>query len=369
MGKVAFKVDWQKIIDEGINLGVQIAPSPTDWIFGSTSKIAGITENNPTGDWRTFLPTKEWQIGVYFDTQACVSFSAINVIETILNYKKAMGMLPAEMIEEFKAAGYFDENGNFNFSDRALAKLSGTTRSGNSGNKVADTIKNFGLIPEKLWPYPREQRTPVFDWDNFYCDIPQEIIDVGKKVFLKWVKVNWEWVIQGQSDPATIAKLVEMHIVESPIQIFTAVCSGWNEGDATPVPKCGAPLAHATMISNRNDQSGIYNDFDTYNPFEKQLAADYAIPWGLKYVLTILNPNSVKPIPYLPYFEKREGEAAIYCYDKQTDKMVPFKSGRVFKMLNGEYKQVKIVTVKKINGVRQPLIRPEATEAIDVVPL
>lgn len=291
--------------------GVFIDPGPKDWIAGVNSQISGITINNTSGDWIKYLPTRERQHSVYFDTQGCVTFSALNIIETILNYKKAHGLLPKAMIDEFTAYGYFDANGSFNFSDRYIAKLSGTTQRGNTLNNVAEAIRKYGLIPQKMWDYPVEQRTPVFDWNEFYKDIPQELIDIGQKVFLKWVKINWEWIITGVTSPKLAADVLSVHLQEAPIQVATAVCPGWNEGGATPVPKCDLPLAHATAIPNRREENGIIDDFDTYDPFLKMLAADYPIPWALKYVVTI-NP---------PMFEliKEEGSPAVYLHVNPAD--------------------------------------------------
>ena len=50
-----------------------------------------------------------------------------------------------------------------------------------------------------------------------------------------------------------------------------------------------------------------------------------------------------------PYFEKVKGKSAIYAYDPDTDTMIPFASGRVFKLLFGGYDKVKINQVSKLS--------------------
>ena len=44
-------------------------------------------------DWKPYLPTGEKQSNRYFDTMACVTFSALNTLETQLNYQMANGTL------------------------------------------------------------------------------------------------------------------------------------------------------------------------------------------------------------------------------------------------------------------------------------
>lgn len=69
-----------------------------------------------------------------------------------------------------------------------------------------------------------------------------------------------------------------------------------------------------------------------------------------------------KEIPYLPYFQKLPVSSAIAVYDPDTDKMIPFRSGRSFKALFGGYSKV------KVDKTRTEWIRPLATdEAIDII--
>jgi len=108
-------------------------------------------------DWRPFSPPGEEQISdpiitkMYADSLGCVSFSAVHCIES----------------QEIKKFGHTLE-----YSERALAKLSGTTTQGNSFENVVNAIKKYGLILEKDWPTPKS-----FTWAEFYADIPQEIIN------------------------------------------------------------------------------------------------------------------------------------------------------------------------------------------------
>lgn len=59
------------------------------------------------------------------------------------------------------------------YSQRALAKLSGNTPSGNTFQNVLNAANNGGLIPEELWPSDPSGHT----WDTYMADIPQDILD------------------------------------------------------------------------------------------------------------------------------------------------------------------------------------------------
>lgn len=104
-------------------------------------------ERNPSGDWRNYLPTEEHQYSDNTDTMACVSFSLDNDIEIQKQF----------------------EGREVNYADRFLAKMSGTTHDGNWLWKVADTVRQYGLVTEDLWPAP-----PHYTWDSYYAPIPQE---------------------------------------------------------------------------------------------------------------------------------------------------------------------------------------------------
>jgi hypothetical protein len=144
------------------NLGVIIEQKPKDWAAGSLPyEIL-----NPTGDWTAYLPSDENQATHLTDSMACVTFSCLNVIET--QYKFFTGK-------------------DINFSDRFIAKLSGTTPQGNSVQKVLDAINEYGLVLEEEWPTDLS-----FDWNKYYADIPQEVRDKANKN----IKVQYEFHYQ-----------------------------------------------------------------------------------------------------------------------------------------------------------------------------
>jgi len=284
------------------NTGILIEPpKETDYIAGA----GWVTPlNHPTGNWSNSLPSGERQGGVYFDSMACVSFSAVNVIETQLNWMLSTNQLPSATVKAMQELGYI-KDGVVNFSDRFVAKVSGTTRSGNYINAVWEAIRKNGLIPESDWSFDPSQRTPVFDWDNYYAPIPQALLDKGKK-FLDLFDVKYEWLVAGGS--ATPKQFKEW-LKGGPIQIASSTCPGWNEGT---VAACDRAINHATMVYNVSD--GGIMIFDQYSPFQKTLANDYRIPYAMRGVVSV--KSSIPEAIYDPSFAaKYEGKMILAVED------------------------------------------------------
>lgn len=247
--------------------------SETDYIAGDIKyKIV-----NHLGDWTKYLTVGEKQHSLYFDTMGCVSFSFLNTIEIQFKYMLDNGLIPAGHIKFLEDNGYLVD-GEVNLSDRHLAKESGTTRRGNFLVKVADTGRNKGLLPEKDWLYPITQRTPIFDWDDYYKEIPQELKDKALK-FLDYFEIKYEWISLSY-DLATNDE-IKKHLKHTPLQLAAPVCPTVNGVKE----ECGKNTAtHATTIYDIGDY--IYQ-FDHYDPFKKRLSLNYYTPWILKNILII----------------------------------------------------------------------------------
>lgn len=232
------------------NTGVlEQLPGAEDFVQDQISAIV-YEEVNPSGDWTVFLPFGESQSGVYGDTFACVTFSALNCLEIQL---KKQGI-------------------SKNFSDRFSAKMSGTTRAGNYLQKVADSIRKDGVVDEDKWPWDPRGNSPAFDWDEFYKEIPVDVKGLGTS-FISGYEVQYEWV---PTDLASLKKALK----QAPLQIVTKVCSGWNN---PPVAGCGFGSGHATTLYKIDDAG--FHIFDHYEPYGKVLNHDYVIAYAMKYVI------------------------------------------------------------------------------------
>ena len=265
-------------LKEGTNTGVLIQePRPTDFIAGDANISSVSLSRLESGDWRPFLSDPESQNSIYFDSMACVTFSAIKSIVIRLNRLLAEKAIPVGTLVELEKQGYL-KDGKFNFSERFTAKMSGTTRGGNYAVSVWDSIRKDGLVPESDWAYPRGKTTPAFDWDDYYAPIPEALKEKGK-AFLKLFDISYQWLATGAG--ATEAQF-NAWLKVGPIQILTPVCPPWNTTDT--IPACGRVVSHATTMVFADDTS--YSIADHYNPFNKQFALDYPIPYALQGFIT-----------------------------------------------------------------------------------
>ena len=196
-------------------------PGPTDYL-GGTLPYEVINES---GDWVDYLPQGEIQAKMFtFDTQSCVSFSATNIIE--MQLKALTGK-------------------EFNFSDRFIAIMSGTTKNGNSFVNVANAIRNYGLIPEEMLPFGGNSFEEYHDRSL----ITNEMLKAGQE-FLKKYDVGYEFQMND----------LDLELKHAPLQVA--------------IPK--TPY-HAIVMPNKT------HFFDSYNPFYK--IQNKEIAYGFKLVI------------------------------------------------------------------------------------
>jgi len=188
----------------------------------STAFAGGIVPyviRNESGNWQPFLPGGEKQSNNNTDTMACVTFSLLNCIET----------------QEFFLTGK-----RINYSDRWIAKMSGTTPYGNYLQTVANTVQQYGLVKEESWPTPQN-----YTWDSYYADPDpatlQKLLLEGRE-WLKSHKLETDWLT---TDKDVILK----HLKQCPSQIVRP--------------------GHA--IENFYTEQEVVNYFDSYVPYEKQV--------------------------------------------------------------------------------------------------
>jgi hypothetical protein len=142
------------------NTGVLLGSGTKQLWVGGTIPYEVVLQS---GDWRPYLPTGEKQKDP-LETMACATFSDLNDLE--IQAKQQTGAEP-------------------NWSDRFIAKLSGTTSQGNFLDKVADTVRTYGLVKEEDWPTP-----PTATWNSYYTPIPQEVINKAVKVDIAYEAIT-----------------------------------------------------------------------------------------------------------------------------------------------------------------------------------
>ncbi len=316
----------------GRNTGVIIEHRDTDFQFGGVSGIIQESRNS-TADWTRFLPDDERQSGQKTDSMACVTFSAMNSLETQLKWMLDNNLLPAVTLRFLRDNNYLTDTGRPNLSDRFIAKMSGTTTQGNSIQRVWDAIRKFGCVPESLWP----DNLDVFDWNQFYADIPQSVKDMG---------VAWLQHFRGDYEFLTSKSQISLALKHAPLQIATAVCQPWSAPD--PIPLCQMDVSHATMIYAQ-ETVGIDDIFDSYQPFRKRLAANYSIPYIVKGVLTpLMTVDAPTPVPPTPISTPFHFDRDLVAGETSID--VKFLQDRlaVVQPPTGFYGTLTIAAVKKL---------------------
>lgn len=277
-----------KKINTGVLPRIGARPGHKDYFAGAISGIE-YKERLLDGRWLLYRSAGEQQFSIYMDSYGCVSFSFNNGVEENINWLIATGQLTKEKVAELLTSEkdqvmfweFFNDNKEADLSDRALAKLSGTTKRGNTLSRVADAgrgnAENPGFaVPERVWPYPIKQRQPVFDWDDFYQDIPEDIVKEYSRVFFSVFEITTEFITPTWDS-------ISRHLKHAPVQISAGWCPGW--GIDRPVKACDRLSDHATVIDGQED--GMYCDFDTYPGFDVRLAKDYKISGALKIIVEI----------------------------------------------------------------------------------
>lgn len=287
----------------GRNTGIiEQAPTPTSWIAGGETGITGSLEDS--GQYDAWLPDEEAQsfyTPAHFDTQSCVSFSATNNIEILLNRMRAKGQLSAKAEKFLVDNGYVNPQTNkVNVSDRFVAKTSGTTQNGNYLEAVGDAIRKCGLVPESAWPMPDwdalKGKSQDEIWSVYMATIPANVLNLGLE-FLKYFTPAYQWVATGSSTPVNLRGSLK----QGPFQIASAVCSPWNSNEGMPpIAACGCGAQHGTCIYGFDHQGNTipFKLFDSYRSFRKFLAEDYCIPWGFQYSIKEAVQQATVPIQY-----------------------------------------------------------------------
>lgn len=296
--------DEEIVLTPGTNTGfIKEDPKPEAWVAGGETGIARVVLEED-GQYDLYLPDEEPQSFYFpsrFDTQSCVSFSATNNIEIILNRMLAKGQVSAAAKKFLVDNNYINpQTGKVNFSDRFVAKMSGTTQNGNSLPAVGDSIRKDGLVPESAWPMP--------DWDSlkgksqdeiwavYMADIPGSVKNLGQQ-FLEYFTPAYQWGALGSSTPESLRALLPY----GPFQIASAVCSPWNSTEAMPpIQACSCSAQHGTVIYGHEKYGSTepFKLFDSYRSFKKLLAEDYCIPWAFQYSITEKVHHATVPIKY-----------------------------------------------------------------------
>lgn len=242
----------------GYNYGKELAQlDPRNWNYGGyTGIISEILQEN--GQWLDYTPCNEWQSSPYLKTMACVSFSILNTCEIIIKRKW---------------------NLSDNFSDRFLAKASGTTIYGNSFSTVLNKFHEKGVPHETEYPWDKEQ---VKTWEEYYKDLNDSLYAMALS-FKNNYTVNYEFIYD--SNPDVICEALK----SSPL----VVClHAWGTKDENSIyPKTEDEPNHACVLIGY-EYGKFWYIYDSFDAYVKKVAWDYIMPVKVK--LNIQKTSEIK---------------------------------------------------------------------------
>lgn len=166
--------------------GVLIGRGEFDWQVGGNSPIQRVSLM-PDKDWKKIELEHEIQFNypALYDTLFCVTYSSLKAIAKLLTYLESLGRFTPTQLAVLNK---YKKNGKYNFSERFTGTLGGTTTQGAYQFKVAQAIRNYGLIPQDMFPLAENFQDNI---DQKF--ITQEMLDCGKEL-LEIISFNYEWV-------------------------------------------------------------------------------------------------------------------------------------------------------------------------------
>lgn len=229
---------------------------PEDYIFGSGQLQGAILREN--GDWRDYVPQNEDQ-RKKIETSACASYGTINAIEILM--EETFGLI------------------DMDYSERFISFLSGTTPQGNTPNKVAQAIRDNGLIPEAMLPF--KDAIDSFQAYNSFEGADEQKCRAEGQQWLKQWDFGYDWVFY--SDIGITEKYAKLReaLKFSPIGISTYA---WVEDGGLFIKPKNSRDNHWVLLIHI-DEDGYPYVFDTYPPYIKKLAKNYDFGFAMRYSL------------------------------------------------------------------------------------
>ena len=226
-----------KVIPQPRGHGLFIEPPKgTDYVAGDGNLGSEII--NPTGNWEPFIIDWEHQ-APRFETNACASFGWIDAVQAL---KK-----------------HFD-GGQFNLSDRFLAKISGTDpKRGNSPQKVAQTFRENWSCLEEDWPMEG-----INTIEDYYKNPPDLLYSKAEII-----KDEDEFGYHAITNPS-LSKIKE-ELKRGAVCMSVALLL---DEDGLWYRPQGWKDTHWVWVLKVND-NGTANIKDTYEPFKKTVRADF----------------------------------------------------------------------------------------------
>ena len=184
---------------------------PTDSQYNGASVVISDEKIFPYGC-LMYAPVFESQIGVYFDTYACVAYSIANGLEILMDRMRELGLIYDSTWNWLIANGYIID-GRVRFSNRWLAVRSGTDPSwGNSGDRVIRFARDNGLAPLTLCEWDLDDRDPKKTKEAYYdASTINKKADEVALTFSKIIDILYEWVDRDDFDESSMYGAVQVY--------------------------------------------------------------------------------------------------------------------------------------------------------------
>lgn len=261
-------------------IGVLIGKDKFDWQYGANSSIVRDVLVKD-GDWKPYQVEHEKQWTGTYDTLFCVTYSALASIGALFMYHLKNNLISSDNVKWLKDNGYF-KNGFINFNERFTGTLGETTNQGAYQFKVANAIKNYGLIPQDNFPLA----------DNFNDNIDkkfitQEMYNLGKE-FLKRFSINYEWTED-----------LKESLQYSPVQVIVKFA---NYDKPEDILKPEGELNHAVEGVFATVEYNLIRD--TYWQIYKRYSPPFTHSY-MAFKLTINNNNNMDTAKFLKENDKK----------------------------------------------------------------
>src|SRR3990167_1434888 len=223
----------------------------------------------PDRNWRPFLPAYEPQFNEFFDSFGCTVYGTENAIETL--EKKLFGGEP-------------------NYSERFIYILSKIVPPGGDPHKVAEVIRQHGLITDQLLPM-------VSSFNDFLKPNPmsREFLKEGTSWPYEFLH-EWVWV---NSPPKEIRLILIREALQySPLAVSV---TAWREEGGFYVDQ-GRPNTHWCVLFALDGDAPLI--FDTYDQSIKRLHPDHHIEVCKRYSITKKTVRQGWVSVVLAYFSK-----------------------------------------------------------------
>lgn len=200
---------------------------PEDYVFGGGQ--INFETIRIDGDWTNDLPVKEFQNINNIEPYACVIFTLLNCIETLI---------------------YAKYGETRNYSDRFIAEGVNTRGKGCSPQQACEFLRKIGVPPQDIWPYDGSIKTE----DQFFEEPNPEIYRIASEF-------NDEWDFKHEYVPST-PECISKALMSSPLLISVPA---WHErSDGLFYRPEGTSDNHATTLFY--ERPGTFRRiFDSYD--------------------------------------------------------------------------------------------------------